>query len=343
MKNKLRLLAVVLTVAMLLVLLSACGSTSSDTASGNGEYQTIRLVMAVNGSDTQIDSKVANKMKEIVEEESGGSITIDVFPNDQLAGGNASKGIEMIAQGSCDLAAYATSTLAVIDDKLNVCTIPWSFDDYEQVADVIDKSGYKYYTERLGKKGITYLASFHNGFRQLTNSKRAVKTPEDMKNLKIRVPGSEIYMGFFRTLGADPTSMSFSEVYTAIQQGTIDGQENGVSITYANKMAEVQDYLTMWNYSYDTDLVIANTTLWESLEPKTQELLSKASKEASDWGRKQVEDEQETILKEFKEGGMTITYLTDEELDAFKEVIADWRQGIIDQYGKDACSYFKIK
>ena len=168
---------------------------------------------------------------QLVEERSGGNITVAVFPNDQLANGNASRGIEMIASGSVDLAAYATCTLAVIDEKLPVATIPWIFDDYDEAVEVIDSTGKDYYAERLAAKGMTYLGSFHNGFRQLTNSKHEVRTPEDVQHLKIRVPGSVVFMGFFRALGADPTAMNWSEVFTAIQQGTLDGQET-VSYTH---------------------------------------------------------------------------------------------------------------
>lgn len=241
---KVRKLIPIIALVLALALLCGCGS-SGGTDSGSSEYQKIDLVMAVNGTDTQIDSRVARYFADMVEEKSGGNITVDVFPNDQLAGGNATKGIEMIAQGSVDLAAYATCTLAVIDSQLPVATIPWSFDSYQDARKVIDETGGDYYAERLAKKGITYLGSFHNGFRQITNSKTVVDDPSDLKNLKIRVPGSEVYMGFFNALGADPTSMSWSEVFTAIQQGTIDGQENGVSVTSTAKMAEVQDYLTM--------------------------------------------------------------------------------------------------
>jgi len=333
-----RTACVVLALAMLFSL-SGCGS--SEETADNG-YDKIDLVMAVNGTDTQIDSRVARYFADLVEERSEGNVTIDVFPNDQLAGGNASKGIEMIAQGSVDLAAYATVALSVIDNKINVCTIPWALSDYQQAREVIDTSAYQFYTERLAAKGITYLGSFHNGFRQLTNSKRAVHTPEDMKDLKIRVPGSEVYMGFFRTLGADPTSMSWSEVYTAIQQGTIDGQENGVSVTSTAKMAEIQKYLTMWNYSYENDLFIANSKVWENLNEQTQQLLREAAVEACNWGRDEVENEEQEILADFEAQGMEITYLTDEEKQAFMDVIRDWRAGIIDTFGEEACSYFGI-
>ena len=118
-------IAFVLILAMMFAL-CACGSSGSSAATGDGDakYDSITLTMAVNGTDTQIDTKVANYFKELVEEESQGSIIIEVYPNDQLAGGNATKGIEMIADGSTDLAAYATSVLSVLDERLSIGTVP---------------------------------------------------------------------------------------------------------------------------------------------------------------------------------------------------------------------------
>ena len=336
-----RSISLLLALSLCLILLCGCGTTGSGTDSGSG-YRKIHLVMAVNGTDTQIDSRVARYFAELVEERSGGSVTVDVFPNDQLAGGSATKGIEMIAMGSVDLAAYATCTLAVIDSQLPVATIPWSFDSYTEARQVIDSTGGAYYAERLAAKGITYIASFHNGFRQLTNSKTVVDEPSDLKNLKIRVPGSEVYMGFFRALGADPTSMSWSEVFTAIQQGTIDGQENGASVTSTAKMDEIQKYMTIWNYSYENDLFIANTKIWENLDENTRQLLTECAKEACNWGRDALEAEEAEILERFEAKGMTITYLTDEQKAAFAETIADWKAGMIDRFGEDACAAFGI-
>lgn len=315
--------------------------TNPEGGSEDG-YQVIELTMAVNGTDNQIDARVGDYFAQLVEERSGGNVTVAVFPNDQLANGNASRGIEMIASGSVDLAAYATCTLAVVDEKLPVATIPWIFDDYAQAREIIDTTGGAYYAERLALKNMTYLGSFHNGFRQITNSKHEVSEPADMEDLKIRVPGSVVYMGFFRALGADPTSMNWSEVFTAIQQGTIDGQENGVSITSTSKMQEVQDYLTMWNYSYENDLFVANTEVWESLEPETRDLLQECATEACEWGRDTLEAEEAEILEEFEAAGMTITYLTEEEQAAFDEAIAGFKAEMIDYFGADACAAFGI-
>ena len=338
-RKKEKVICVVL--ASMLFLVGCSEKTNPEGGSEDG-YQVIELTMAVNGTDNQIDARVGDYFAQLVEERSGGNVTVAVFPNDQLANGNASRGIEMIASGSVDLAAYATCTLAVVDEKLPVATIPWIFDDYAQAREIIDTTGGAYYAERLALKNMTYLGSFHNGFRQISNSKHEVSEPADMEDLKIRVPGSVVYMGFFRALGADPTSMNWSEVFTAIQQGTIDGQENGVSITSTSKMQEVQDYLTMWNYSYENDLFVANTEVWESLEPETRDLLQECATEACEWGRDTLEAEEAEILEEFEAAGMTITYLTEEEQAAFDEAIAGFKAEMIDYFGADACAAFGI-
>ncbi len=337
-RKRIQTIGAILTLALLV---TGCANSGTEQRE-DGEYQTIELTMAVNGTDNQIDARVGDYFAQLVSERSGGNVTVAVFPNDQLANGNASRGIEMIASGSIDLAAYATCTLAVIDEKLPVATIPWIFEDYAQAREVIDTTGGEYYAQRLAMKGMTYLGSFHNGFRQITNSKHEVTTPADMENLKIRVPGSVVYMGFFRALGADSTSMNWSEVFTAIQQGTIDGQENGVSITSTSKMQEVQDYLTMWNYSYENDLFVANTEIWESLEPQTQELLQECATEACEWGRDVLEAEEAQILEEFEAAGMTITYLTEEEQAAFDEAIAPFKAEMEAYFGPEACAAFGI-
>ena len=344
---KQRTAGIILAMVLAAGMLSGCGkeTTSALTSAGTDTkdtYQEIELVMAVNGTDIQIDTKVAKKFSELVSEASDGKVTVAVFPNDQLAGGNATKGIEMIAVGGVDLAAYATSVISVLDGQMSIATIPWSFDDYAEARKVIDETGGDYYAKLLESKGITYLGSFHNGFRQISNSSHEVRKPEDVQGLKIRVPGSEVYMDFFRELKADPISMSWSEVFTAIQQGAIDGQENGVSITDSAKMYEIQYYLTLWNYTYENDLFLANTQIWNSLEPKTQELLREKAKEACDWGRDQVEEEEAQIVQKFRDGGMTVTELTDEELEVFKEAVQPVREKFMDKYGEEACAAFQI-
>ena len=194
----------------------------------------------------------------------------------------------------------------------------------------------------LEAKGITYLGSFHNGFRQLTNSKHSVTKPEDLKDLKIRVPGSAVYMGVFNALGASPTAMSWSEVFTAIQQKTIDGQENGCSVTKSAKMDEIQQYMTIWNYSYENDLFVANSRVWESLDENTRQLLQECATESCEWGRDHLEAEEDQLIQGFMDSGMQVDILTEDQLQAFKDAVAGVTADLKAEYGEDACAAFGI-
>ena len=341
MKQGKTIITALLAAAMIAATLTGCGSTDT-TERGEDEYQKINLSMAVNGTDTQIDSLVAHHFADLVAERSNGNIVIDVFSNDTLAGGNSTKGVEYIAVGGSDLGAYATCVLANLEPKMSVATLPWSFTSYQQAREVIDSTGGAYYSELLAAKGITYLGSFHNGFRQLTNSKHPVTTPEDMKGLKIRVPGSAVYMSVFKALGASPTAMSWSEVFTAIQQGTIDGQENGCSVTKSAKMDEIQQYMTIWNYSYENDLFVANSKVWNNLEEKTQQLLQECATESCEWGRDRLEAEEDELIKGFQNEGMQVEILTEDQLQAFKDAVADVTAELKQSYGEEACAAFGI-
>ena len=318
------------------------GGSKENTSMNQTEYEKLDLAMAVNGTDIATDTKVANKLAELVKEESGGNIMISVFPNDQLAGGNATKGIEMAAVGAVDMAAYASSTLSVLDERLLVGTIPWTFEDYRDARETIDTTGGAYYERILAEQGLTYLGSAHNGFRQLSNNVRPVKTPEDVEGLKIRVPGGEVYMKTFEAFGADPVAMSWSEAFTAIQQGTIDGQENGFSVTNSAKVYEVQEYMTAWNYTYENYLFVVSSEIFDSFSPQTQELLREKTLEACEWGRDLVEDEEEELKVKFCEEGMEVIELSQRELEPFKETVADLQKYLKEKYGPEASKAFGL-
>lgn len=337
MRNEIRnkLTAVVCLLFMFAGLSQAYAQKQDEAA-----YEKLDLAMTVNGTDIATDTKVANRFAKMIHEASGGRIVVNVFPNDQLAGGNATKGIEMVSVGAVDLAAYASSTMSVLDERLLVGTIPWAFDSYKRAREVIDGPGGEYYAKILATQDLLFLGSTHNGFRQITNSKRAVKTPQDLRGLKIRVPGGEVYIKFFKALGADPVAMSWSETFTAIQQRTIDGQENGFSVTNSAKMYEIQKYMTVWNYTYENYLFVANEKVFNSFSPQTQALIRAKAREACEWGRDLVEDEQAQLKEKFTSLGMEVTELTSEELKPFKEAVAELRQYLQDKYGREACAAF---
>ncbi|MBO5556164.1 MAG: DctP family TRAP transporter solute-binding subunit [Oscillospiraceae bacterium] len=343
-----KILALALALCMV-VALAACGSSNSgrtasgSNASGGDEFNKINLTMTVNGTDTQIDTKVGQKFAELVDEATGGAVKIDVFPNDQLAGGNAAKGMEMLADGSVDIAAYATVTMGALDERLTIGITPWIFDDYTDARNTIDATGLDYYAKILAEQNMTLLGSFHNGFRQLTNAKRPVLTVDDLKGLKIRTPGSAIYQNTFTALGASPSTLNWGEVFTALQQGTIDGQENGLSITNTSGVLEVQPYVTVWSYSYENDLLIFNTDVWNSLNEATQKVLREKALEACNWGRDVVEAEHETLIQEFRDKGIQVDVLTEEQIAPFKERVADVKKDFLAKFDADALAAFGIE
>ncbi|MBQ9250634.1 MAG: DctP family TRAP transporter solute-binding subunit [Oscillospiraceae bacterium] len=339
---------IALALALIMVLaLAACGSSSSapaaSDASGAVEYNKVNLTMTVNGTDTQIDTKVGQKFAELVAEATDGAVVIDVFPNDQLAGGNAAKGMEMLADGSVDIAAYATVTMGALDERLTIGITPWIFDDYTDARNTIDATGLDYYAGILAKQNMTLLGSFHNGFRQLTNSKRPVLTPDDMAGLKIRTPGSAIYQNTFTALGASPSTLNWGEVFTALQQGTIDGQENGLSITNTSGVLEVQPYVTVWSYSYENDLLMINTDVWNDLNEDTQKVLREKALEACNWGRDVVEAEHETLIKEFRDKGIQVDVLTEDQVALFRDKVADVKAEFLAKFDADALAAFGIE
>lgn len=335
--------SIMLVAALICCVCMLAGCAGSESERQAGEYQKIKLIMTVNGTNIATDTKTALHFAEMVKEESHGNIVIDVFPNDQLAGGNMTKGVEMVADGAVDCAAYATSPMSVLDQKLLIGTIPWTFDNYQEARRVIDTTGGAYYAKLLKAQGLTYLASVHNGFRQLTNNKRVVRTPEDVSGLKIRVPGGEVYMRFFRTFDADPVAMSWGEAFTAIQQGTIDGQENGFSVTASAKVDEIQKYMTVWNYTYENYLFVFNTEIFDSLEPKTQDLLRRKAVEACEWGRDMVEANEKTLEDKFRNEGMEVTVLDSEQLAPFKTRISPMVEELKGKFGPEACEAFQIQ
>ena len=337
-----KIVAIVLAICMIAIL-AACGGSGSTASSGGSEFNKINLTMTVNGTDTQIDTKVGQKFAELVDEATGGAVKIDVFPNDQLAGGNAAKGMEMLADGSVDIAAYATVTMGALDERLTIGITPWIFDDYTDARSTIDATGLDYYAKILAERNMTLLGSFHNGFRQLTNSKHAVLTPDDLKGLKIRTPGSAIYQNTFTALGASPSTLNWGEVFTALQQGTIDGQENGLSITNTSGVLEVQPYVTVWSYSYENDLLMVNTDVWNSLNEATQKVLKEKAVEACNWGRDVVEAEHETLIQEFRDKGIQVDVLTEEQIAPFKEKVADVKAEFLAKFDADALAAFGIE
>ena len=339
MKVKKRKWALIPTLA-LSVLLAACGG-GEESSSEDAEGKEYDLKMSVTVSDTTAWFAGAQKLADDIEAETDGRITIDVFSNEQLSGGDSAKAVEGLAKGSIDLTFNSTIIYSILDERFGVVSAPFLFDSLDEVDAAFAGEGGKMLDELLLEKNVVALGYGENGFRQATNNKGPIESPEDLKGMKMRIPGIKMYTDLFRAYGSDPATMTWSEVFTALQQGTIDGQENPIDVIYSSKIDEVQDYLTLWNYSYDPLVLGINKKLFDSMSEEDQELFKRLGKEAAAYQIQLNRERAAEQLEELKEKGMQVNELTEEELQVFK----DASQPIYDQYktiwGEDLLKAFQ--
>ena len=303
----------------------------------------LRMVMTTSGTKNGIDTLIAKRIADSVREASDGNVIIEVYDSDMLAGGNTTQGVGMIADGSVDLAAYSSGIFANLDYRLAVATLPWAFDSYETARRVIDETGGDFYREILGAQGLHYLGSAHNGMRQLSNNQRAVRRPDEVSNLKIRISGNEDSRLFFQTFEAVPNPMSRSEISPALKQGIIDGHDMG--FFQINSVRHAEDdikYMTDWHYSYEDYLFVANSKTFDRLDEETRRLIEEKTKEACAWGQMFLEESEPVIKEKFIADGIIITELSDAELEPFKKRVEPVVKRLKAKYGKEACRAFQI-
>ena len=262
--------------------------------------------------------KGAQRFKELIEKRSEGKYRIRIFPHAQLAGAVQRTELEMVQSGVIDMSLESSILLSLIEPRMSVFSMPWLFENYEHAHKVLDGPLGDDMLALLPKKGIVGLAYGANGFRQITNSSNPIQNPGDIKSMKIRVPAIRMYIDIFKMLGADPSSMNYGELFTALAQGTMDGQENPVSVIHSDRLYEVQNYLTMWNYSYDPIILCVNKRLWDSFTPETKDIFSECAKEAMRYERDLVAAGESTKIDSLRANGMEINTLDRESLEAFK-------------------------
>lgn len=343
-----KILSLILVVVLVFsVGLTGCSSdsdqTSGDQTEGNEgtSEEKITLKFSTTTADTSTWTLGAKKFAEIVSEKTNGRIEVKVYPNEQLSGGNQSKGIEMLMSGATDLTFHSNIIYSVMDERFGVASLPFLIPDIETADALLDGAGGDALNEILLEKNVIGLGFGENGFRQITNSVNPIETPEDMAGMKVRVPGMKMYISLFQAIGADPISMNFGEVFTALQQGTIDGQENPTDVIASSKLNEVQDYMTEWDYSYDAIILGINKDKFESFDAETQQIIKDAAKEACDYQRQINREASATQTQDFIDAGMKVNSLTPEQKDVFREKV----ESVYTEYepimGKDLIDAFR--
>lgn len=297
--SKKRALTASLAVFLVIGLLSGCAQKAPENASEQpAEKFVFKLGHAVNEEHAYHAGAV--KFKEIVEQKTNGMVEVQLFPNNQLGSGERDM-IEGLQLGTVDLVVTSTGPLSGFEKKFMLFDFPFLFRDKEHAYKVLDGEIGQYVIGLLENQGIKGLAWYENGFRHLTNSKREVVTPEDAKGIKLRTMENKVHMGIWKALDAIPTPMAWGEVFTALQQGTVDGQENPIPIVYTQKVYEAQKYLSLTGHVFSPSVLLMSKAQFDKLPAEYQDIFIEAAQESALLERQlitRMEDEQIEMLKE---------------------------------------------
>jgi len=265
----------------------------------------------------------AQKFAELVAAKSGGKIKVNVFAGGTLGGDAAN--VSALQGGTIDFVQLNSGILASQVKPFEVYDFPFMFANAKEADAVVDGPFGQKLHAMLADKGIIGLAYVELGFRNITNSKRAIKTVEDVAGLKLRVIPNAINVDWVKALGANPTPMAFPEVYAGLEQKAIDGQENPLSVILANKFAEVQKHLALTNHQYNPQSLIFSKKVWDALSADEKKIVQDAAVEAARFQRQVNRDMAAGQLAELKKNGMQVTEFSAAEQaklrDKFKPVI----------------------
>ncbi len=254
-----------------------------------------------------------------VAQRTNNAIQIDIYPSGQL--GSDPKVLEGIKLGTIDMGMTGNPFFTSFAPELNVFDLPYLFRDFNHAYKVIDGPTGVDLRQVLEKNGMKPLGVLEIGFRNLTNNKRPVKVPEDVRGLKIRTTPNPAHLQAFRLLGANPAPMPITEVYLALKTGAIDGQENPTAHIYAMKFHEVQKYMSLTYHAYTLTNVVMNLTKYQELKPEYQNALIEAMAEARDWERRLDRELEGQALAKIKAAGVQVEENPDRE--AFRKIVAD--------------------
>ena len=285
--------------------------------------------------------KAAEKFKELAEKYTGGKVKVEVYPNSTLY--KDKEELEALQLGAVQMLAPSNSKFGPIGIReFEVFDLPYILPDTKTLRKITDGPLGTRLLKLLDSKGMTGLAYWDNGFKQMSANKKLV-TPDDYKGLKFRIQSSKVIEAQFRALGAIPQVMAFGEVYQALQTGVVDGQENTWSNIYTQKMHEVQKYATVTNHGYIGYVVVVNKKFWDGLPADIRTQLDKAMKEATEFGNGQSAKENDDALAEIKKSGKTeiVTLTPDQDAamrkamePVYKDVASRVGQPLIDEFIK---------
>lgn len=257
----------------------------------------------------------ATALKEALERATGGRYRVTIQRND-----NEREMIESVQIGTLDCTITSTGPVGNFVPAVRVVDVPFLFRDYAHARGVLDSEIGQQLLGQFTPRGLTGVVWLENGFRHLTNSRHAVSSPDDIRGLKVRTMENPVHMRAFRTLGALPTPMAFSELVPALQQGTVDGQENPIPVIVANNLNQVQRFLTLTGHVYSPALLICNPAMLQRMSAADRAAFQQAALAAQRANRERVTADENTGVEELRRRGMTVT--TEVDRSRFQTALA---------------------
>ena len=343
MKKSAKLLSAVMAGAMVLSM-AGCGSSSNSTettaaaaettaaadssaaeskeATSNTDATVIKLGTTVNEQDSfQV---CAEKFAELVKERTNGAYEIEIHPNGAL--GDERTMLESMQMGTLDMGIITSGPFVNFSSAMGVLDMPFLFANNEEAYKVLDGEIGKELLGTLEDADLKGLAYAERGFRNITNSKKPITNAADVAGLKLRVMENDVYTATFKALGVNAVPMAWSDALTALQQGTIDGEENPINVIYSYKLWESQKYVTLDRHSYSTAIITMSNDLFKSLPEDVQTIFEESAQEAAEYERQWVADQEADQLQEIKDHGMEV--VENPDVDSFRAAV----QSVYDAY-----------
>lgn len=268
---------------------------------------------------------------EEVEKRTSGRYKCQQFPNSALGGEREM--IEAVQLGTLDVVNTSTGPIGNFVPDVNIVDIPFLFRDYDHARKTLDGPIGQELLAKFPAKGLVAIAWTENGFRHMTNSKRPINKPDDVKGLKIRTMQNKVHIQAFQSIGIQPTPMAFPELFTALQQGTVDGEENPIPVILSAKFAQVQKHLSLTGHVYSPALLIVSPALWNKLSDADKAAFREAGKAGSAAQRKKVNDDERDGIAQLRAAGMEV--VTNVDGTAFRNAMTPVFSEFSKQYGAD--------
>lgn len=334
-----KLLVLAITAMLSIGALAGCGS--NDKASGGKDSAVTLKIGHVEPEDRSTHKALLN-FKKNVEERSKGRLKIEIYPNGSL-GGDVQL-TEAVATGSLDMALPSTSVLTTYSDEFGILDMPYLFKNAQSAFAAMDGDVGKTLADKVKAKGIDILGYTYNGPRSTTSKVKPIEKPEDLQGLKMRVMESPIFIDYYKTLGANPTPMSFTELYTGLQQGTVEAQENPPSLTFANKFYEVQKYSSIDEHVHNFLAFLINDNKFKSLSADDQKILTEEAKKYVDEQRKMELKDNDKAIKDLETvGKLQTNILTADQKAAMRKALQPMYDKYQAKFGKtlfDLCEKY---